>query len=229
MKTSGKREEGTSLLSALRNSDHPAASFTRDLLWVVGVVGAIAILLYLASGTWPAVVAVESESMVPNMQVGDLVFVVEENRFGDLLTQDEGVVTGSGRFNAYPDRDGDPVYGDVIIYRPNGADSVHPIIHRAVAWTDASGQGGYITKGDNNPVVDQNTFLPGVGVIQPVREEWIVGKALFAVPLVGYLPLNIVPFAVVVLIVMILHEVWMRMREQPQEQPAVKKKNKPKS
>jgi signal peptidase len=155
--------------------------------------------------------------------------VVEENRFGDLLTQEEGMETGTGRFNAYPDRDGNPVYGDVIIYRPNGVDSVHPIIHRAVVWTDSSGQGGYITKGDNNPVVDQNTFLAGVGVIQPVREEWIVGKALFAVPLVGYLPLNIVPLAIVVLVIMILHEAWMRMREKPQDKPPKKKKNKPKS
>jgi signal peptidase len=228
MKSTGRPEEGTSFLPGLLKSDHPAASFVRDLLWVVCVVGAIAIVLFLVSGTWPAVVAVESESMVPNMQVGDLVFVVEENRFGDLLTQEEGMVTGSGRFTASPDRDGNPVYGDVIIYRPNGAESVHPIIHRAVAWTGSSGEGGYITKGDNNPVVDQNTFLPGVGVIQPVREDWIVGKALFAIPLVGYLPLNIVPLAVVVLAIIILHEAWMRMRES-QEQPAGKTKKKPKS
>ncbi|HDR72597.1 MAG TPA: S26 family signal peptidase [Methanoculleus sp.] len=225
----GKREEGSSMLSRLLKSDHPAASFARDLLWVVGVVGAIALVLFLVSGTWPAVVAVESESMVPNMKVGDLVFVVEENRFGDLLTHEEGIRTGSGRFNAYPASDGRPVYGDVIIYRPNGVDSVHPIIHRAMALTDGSGQGGYITRGDNNPVVDQNTILPGVGVIEPVREEWIVGKALFAVPLVGYLPLNIVPLAVVVLVIMILHEAWLRMREAPQDRPAGKKKKKPKS
>ncbi len=229
MKTSGKREEDRSLLSGLLRSDHPAASFARDLLWVVGVVGTIALVLFLVSGTWPAVVAVESESMVPNMQVGDLVFVVEEHRFGELLTNEEGMRTGSGRFTAYPDLDGDPVYGDVIIYRPNGADSIHPIIHRAMAWTDADGQGGYITKGDNNPVVDQNSFLPGVGVIQPVREEWIVGKALFAIPLVGYLPLNIVPLAVVVLVIMILHEAWMRMRQKAQDQPAGKTKKQPKS
>lgn len=229
MKTSGKREENRSMLSGLLRSDHPAASFARDLLWVVGVVGAIALVLFLVSGTWPAVVAVESESMVPNMQVGDLVFVVEEDRFGELLTHEEGMRTGSGRFTAYPDRAGNPVYGDVIIYRPNGVDSVHPIIHRAMTWMDTDGQGGYVTKGDNNPVVDQNTLLPGVGVIQPVREEWIVGKALFAVPLVGYLPLNIVPLAVVVLLIMILHEAWVRMREKAQDQPAGKTKKKQKS
>ena len=228
MKTSEKREEDRSLLSGLLRSDHPAASFARDLLWVVGVVGTIALVLFLVSGTWPAVVAVESESMVPNMQVGDLVFVVEEDRFGELLTQEEGALTDSGRFNTYPDRDGNPVYGDVIIYRPNGADSVHPIIHRAMAWTD-EGQGGYITKGDNNPVVDQTTYLPGVGAIQPVRDEWIVGKALFAVPLVGYLPLNIIPLAVVVVIIMILHEAWMHMREKTQDRPSGARKKKPKS
>ncbi|MDG6256533.1 MAG: S26 family signal peptidase [Methanomicrobiaceae archaeon] len=229
MKPTGKQDDDPSVLSGLLKSDHPAASFARDLLWVIGVVGAIALVLFLVSGTWPAVVAVESESMVPNMKVGDLVFVVEENRFGDLLTHEEGMRTGSGRFNAYPARDGNPVYGDVIIYRPNGVDSVHPIIHRAMALTDRSGEGGYITRGDNNPVVDQNTILPGVGVIEPVREEWIVGKALFAVPLVGYLPLNIVPVAVAVLVIMILHEAWLRMRETPQDLLAGKKKKKPKS
>ena len=56
-----------------------------------------------------------------------------------------------------------------------------------------------------------------------------MGKALFAVPLVGYLPLNIVPLAVVVLVIMILHEAWMRMRQKAQDQPAGKTKKQPKS
>lgn len=96
-------------------------------LWVVAVVGGIALALYLFAGTWPAVVTIESESMVPNMNVGDLVLVVDEDRFGPLTTWAEGQLTGYTSFGNY---------GDVIIYRPNGVDSVHPIIHRAMTYVD---------------------------------------------------------------------------------------------
>jgi signal peptidase len=108
---------------------------------VVAVVGSIAIALFLICGTWPAVVTIESESMVPNMNVGDLVVVIQKDRFGDLQTWDDGKLSGYKKF-------GD--YGDVIIYRPNGATDMwasvgllplskaqHPIIHRAMTWTEA--------------------------------------------------------------------------------------------
>ncbi|MCK7507936.1 MAG: S26 family signal peptidase [Desulfobacterales bacterium] len=49
-------------------------------IWVVAVVGCIALALFLICGTWPAVVTIESESMVPNMNVGDLVVVVQKDR-----------------------------------------------------------------------------------------------------------------------------------------------------
>ena len=129
-----------SLITQFRTSDHWAVSLARDLLWVVGVVGSIALLLFLICGTWPAVVTIESESMVPHMNVGDLVVVVQKDRFGDLQTWDDGKKTGYKKF-------GD--YGDVIIYRPNGITDVwasvgllpfskqHPIIHRAMTWTEA--------------------------------------------------------------------------------------------
>ncbi|HJK45660.1 MAG TPA: S26 family signal peptidase, partial [Methanocorpusculum sp.] len=67
-------------------SDDPKISLIRDILSVVIVVAIIGGVLFGVSGTWPAIVAVESGSMVPNMNVGDLIFVVEENRFGPLLT-----------------------------------------------------------------------------------------------------------------------------------------------
>ncbi len=100
-----------SLFAQFRTSEHWAVSLARDLLWVVGVVGSIAILLFLICGTWPAVVTIESGSMIPNMNIGDLVVVVEKDRFGELQTWDDGKISGYKKF-------GD--YGDVIIYRPNG-------------------------------------------------------------------------------------------------------------
>lgn len=215
-------QRAASALAAFRESEHPAVSLARDLLWVVAVVGGIALALYLIAGTWPAVVTIESESMVPNMNVGDLVLVVDEDRFGSLTTWDEGQWTGHRSF-------GD--YGDVIIYRPNGADSVHPIIHRAMTYVDtatveqsalgdyyADPHGGYITKGDNNPYIDQgNLRIAGVGLIEPVEKEWIIGKALVAVPLIGYLPLHLAEFAILVIVIIIIHDIVLARRRKKEE------------
>lgn len=290
-----------SLISQFRTSDHWAVSLSRDLLWVVAVVGSIALLLSLVCGTWPAVVTIESGSMIPNMNIGDLVVVVEKDRFGELQTWDDGKVSGYKKFNDY---------GDVIIYRPNGVSDFwasigvlplskqHPIIHRAMTWVEAtepeplyinpyrgsvtpagylpftvngettSGirilstgpgvsyqnytpgpndlmmmlskenyilpadavvkgmgylwnggtittHGGYITKGDNNPASDQGYLsIEGIGTIEPVEKEWVIGKALFTVPYVGLLPLNIGPVIIIVIILMVLHEIWLRRKEE---------------
>jgi len=211
-KSGSKQNE--SVLQRFLNSDEPVFSFARDAAWIAVVVGSVALLLFLFSGTWPAVVAVESESMVPNMNVGDLVFVVAPDRYGELMTWNESLSTGYGKFNEYPDNSGNPVYGDVIIYRPNGVDSVHPIIHRALTWYDDGTYAGYITKGDNNQYIDQVGGISGVGQILPVKEEWVVGKALFSIPLIGYAPLHIFEFAVLIIALMIVHELYLSSREK---------------
>jgi len=212
-------------VKAFRESDHWAVALGREVLWVVAVVGGIALLLYLVCGTWPAVVAVESESMVPNMQVNDLVFVVQEDRFGPLQTFEAGRSSGYMKFGNY---------GDVIIYRPNGAPNIHPIIHRAIAYHDAAWfetnlhvtetHAGYLTLGDNNQIFDQQSSIQGIGPIQPVKDEWIVGKALFSVPLLGYPTLHYPEFAAAVILLLIIHEVYVsRADDEPEEKKRKKK------
>ena len=210
-----------SLIAQFRTSDHWAVSLARDLLWVACVVGTIALALYLICGTWPAVVTIESRSMEPNMNIGDLVVVVQKDRYGEFMTWDMAKQANVTKYNGY---------GDVIIYKPNGLTSVHPIIHRAIEYvtagspvTDIRGShlranytpahDGYITWGDNNPAPDQFVAYPGIGTPEPVKDEWIVGKALFTVPLVGYLPLHIVEVIIVVIAIMLLHELYLRSRE----------------
>ena len=209
------------LVAQFRTSDNWMVSLARDLLWVAGVVGTIALLLFLVCGTWPAVVTIESGSMIPNMNIGDLVVVVQKDRYGEFMTWETGKQANITKFNGY---------GDVIIYKPNGMTTVHPIIHRAVAYattatplTEIRGvplrsnytvaHDGYITWGDNNPIPDQFASYEGIGTPEPVRDEWIVGKALFTVPLVGYLPLHIGEVVVVVVVIMIIHELYLRSRE----------------
>ena len=52
------------------------------------------------------------------------------------------------------------------------------------------------------------------GPPEPVKDEWIVGKALFTIPLVGYLPLHIAEVVILVVVIMILHELYLRSREE---------------
>ncbi len=234
------------LVSQFRESDHWGVSLVRDLLWIVAVVGGIALALFVISGTWPAVVTIESQSMVPHMNVGDLVVVVQKDRFGTLQTWVQGNTTGYKKFEDY---------GDVIIYQPNGAKNpvvpipflssgVHPIIHRAMdkpATADLpkyllldlaniskyyEPHGGYITKGDNNKNIDQVAVYQGLGVIEPVKDEWIIGKALFTIPLVGYLPLHIVEVTMIIIVLMILHELYLHSREDKMKKPQKKNRKK---
>lgn len=280
-----EKKEQLSLKDRWKKSDNKVIALLRELLWVLVVVGAIALTLFLVSGTWPAIVTIESESMVPHMNVGDLVFVVQQDRFGPLQTWTSGKETGYMKF-------GD--YGDVIIYRRNGesgsvipipllSGSAHPIIHRAmgtaqeskpvpvylylfqgqsspseylpadsvsvrntangfngtivlsngtilrtplspaygyiVQSTDIAPNSGYITKGDNNIQSDQLTLS------NPVQEDWVVGKALFTIPLLGYLPLNIIPVAIIIIAALILYE-WYRSRKKSSTEPIKKKRGK---
>lgn len=232
MKADTEQSDSPSLLTRFRTSGNPYLALARELLWVVVVVGGIALALFLISGTWPAVVTIESQSMDPHMKIGDLVFVVTADRFGPLQTLTDGKASGYQKFEGY---------GDVVIYRPNGGADVHPIIHRAMTYVQAgetlpsdlpgvkgnytSPSEGYITKGDNNPVIDQiGPGLTHYGKIQPVRKEWLVGKALFSIPLIGYLPLNIVPVAVVLIALMVIHEIWLARKREREERTKSGKK-----
>ena len=73
----------------------------------------------------------------------------------------------------------------------------------------------------NPPVIDQvgwSNYRNLGGPIEPVKKEWIIGKAMYSVPLIGYLPLNIVPVIIIVVIIMILHELYLRKRAKKEEE-----------
>ncbi|HJJ47374.1 MAG TPA: S26 family signal peptidase [Methanocorpusculum sp.] len=195
-----------------------AKSFLKEILIIVGVVAFIGITLFAVSGTWPALIAVESGSMEPNIMTYALVFVTDENRFGGWQTQEEAIAANSPQiFNGY---------GDVIVYKPNGIDGVTPIIHRAIKKITAdeaaamgfagdAAHAGVITKGDNvitNKDYDQNGIFAAYGRMQPVKEEWIVGKAIFAIPLIGWVPLNIIPCILIVIGIIVVIEIVSRVR-----------------
>ncbi|HOT06102.1 MAG: hypothetical protein A4E45_02182 [Methanosaeta sp. PtaB.Bin039] len=146
----------------------------RDIIFVAAVVGCISLISQISLGIWTPMVAVESGSMVPNLNIGDIVLVQGIARTS-VTTSEEGQASGHLAFN---------MPGDVILYRPYGkeklglfdalasllgrtlpADKATPIIHRALKrvnrgepmWEGgpAAPFAGYITKGDHNEVIDQ--------------------------------------------------------------------------
>ena len=200
----GANNETPSLRYRFRHDMEGPVMWLREMLSSVAIVLLLGLLLFGISGVWPPMVAVESGSMEPNMQVGDLVFVTEPGRFApDAADNRVGVVTHeAGRASGYRTF-GD--YGSVVIYQPPGR-RASPIIHRAMFhveagenWYDRADdrfhgadncaelrncpapRSGFITLGDDNAEYDQAN-----GLAEPVASEWILGVARARVPYLGY-------------------------------------------
>jgi len=198
-------------LAWLLTTDHPILVSAREVVVSVGAVLLDGALLFAASGVWPPLVAVESGSMEPAMQRGDLVYLVGPDRGAPAVaTGETGIVSAHSAEPVDYRRFGGP--GDVIVYAPPSRDGA-PIIHRAMFWVEAgenwharadprslggaedcgdlvhcpAPHAGFITKGDNNGVYDQVGNGRGS---EPVRPSWVVGTAEYRVPYLGWLRLE---------------------------------------
>ena len=194
-------------LTRFRTARSGPLLFVRETLYSALGVLAVGILLFAVSGVWPPMVAVESGSMEPEMQRGDLIFVTEPERFtpdyarGGIVTVDVGSEEGYRSFGGT---------GSVIIYDPP-ARAGSPIIHRAhfhveagENWYDRANPAylnaddceslsncpaphdGFITKGDANSRYDQASNIAG-----PVRPGWVRGTARLRIPYLGYVRLEL--------------------------------------
>ncbi len=183
-------------IKEFNNSKNPVVGLLRDIIFVVAVVAIFASISHIALGLWSPMVAVESGSMIPHIEIGDIIFVQSIDRT-QVITYDDGKNINYTSFGEY---------GDVILYKPNGIEGVTPIIHRAMYYVE-QGQpmwpggppaphAGYITKGDNtrtNPAYDQMALLdPEGSIMQPVEKGWVIGVARFyPIPYLGYV--SIIP------------------------------------
>ncbi len=172
----------------LWKTDNYWLALLRDIIVAFLVVAVILSIVYWYSGSVTPLVAVQSGSMEPNINIGDVVLIRGIDRV-KVVTYKEGATTNYENFGNY---------GDVIVYRPNGDAHATPIIHRAMYWVNA-GEGlpnnqtathaGYVTKGDNNKDYDQPLLYGGSPFIEPVKPEWIIGVAKFSLPWIGNLRL----------------------------------------
>lgn len=195
-------------LSWFVTTDDNRVVLIRDVMMSVIIVGLIGVGLFAITGLWPPMVSVESGSMEPQMERGDLIVTVEQHRYApDYAQQETGVVTGAIGEEQQDTQFGE--YGDVIIYQPNGSTVRTPVIHRAMFWVNESENwvdkanpdylptencaqilncpaphSGFITKGDANPQYDQTS-----GISSPVKSEWVRGTAEVRIPYLGYIRL----------------------------------------
>lgn len=205
----GSVDGGDDSGSPLQRTVRSVAGFAWDVFIGIVIIALLVLVVFALSGVWPPFVAIESGSMEPNMNEGDLVFLVDADRYvshsgaGDtgLITVEEGRESGHLAF-------GEP--GHVVVFDLD--DGGVPIIHRLHLWVEAGENwydranpeyiggasncdelddcpapyDGFITKGDANQHYDQ--VNSNVGIVKP---EWIEGRAAIRIPYLGELRLSL--------------------------------------
>jgi len=115
----------------------------------------------------------------------------------------EGGVKGYGKCLQYVEFRGRKYYAnmsnDIIVYVPASSDlyyQIGDIVHRLFFKIDVNGETYYLTKGDNNPIMDiqaADMSCKNLNIRNhPVAEESLRGKVIGRVPYLGYLKLFII-------------------------------------
>lgn len=179
-------------IKEIKESDNFWAGLLRDFIFMLMVFAIFSSVSYIALGRFSPMVAVESESMVPHLKVGDIIFIESANRT-EIITYGEGMKTGYSSFE---------YYGNVILYKRKGSEELPPVIHRAMYYVDKGDPmwpggpeapfAGYITKGDNNRTNALYDQQGSISYMQPVKKEWVIGVARFRpIPLLGCVSLTV--------------------------------------
>jgi signal peptidase len=144
------------------------------------------------------------------IDAGDMVLLVKVNSKQDIATRGKISFYNDDTLNRYSSY-GD--YGDVIVYRKYGRTNEEQIIHRAICWVNYNNKtytveefdiynqtsitipeiglnnykpthSGFITKGDNPKTNDRCDQAGGI-CSEPIKSDWITGKARGELPWVG--------------------------------------------
>jgi len=163
----------------LKKNESRIPSIIKDVVIVVIGVAIIWLGLRFVFDTGNPFYVVSSGSMVPNLNVNDILVVRDGDSFKDLKV------------------------GDIIVFdRPDGADRV--IVHRvAEIFDDSEGNRQIIrTKGDAN-----DGSIPGTDF--PIREDDYIGKVAYVIPGAGVVtkilspPVNYIIIAAIIALMVI--------------------------
>lgn len=193
------------------DSDGTLGATTRfiwDIFIGVAIIFLLVLVLFALSGVWPPFVAIESGSMEPHMAEGDLVFLVDADRYtGHDGVADTGLLTHEAGLEAGHLSFGKP--GHVIVFTADGSDvsiihRLHLYVEEGEDWYDRADpeylggasscaelsncpapHDGFITKGDANAYYDQVN-----NNMEVVKVEWIDGRAAVRIPFLGHVRLT---------------------------------------
>ena len=163
----------------LKKNESRVPSIIKDVVIVVIGVAIIWLGLRFVFDTGNPFYVASSGSMVPNLNVNDILVVRDGNSFQDLKV------------------------GDIIVFdRPDGADRV--IVHRvAEIFDDSEGNHQIIrTKGDAN-----DGSIPGTDF--PIREDDYIGKVAYVIPGAGVVtkilspPVNYIIIAAIIALMVV--------------------------
>lgn len=181
----------TEELKKFSDSDNFIVKSLRDIIYLLLATAIIASIFNIAFGLWLPMYAVETGSMIPNIDIGDVVFIESVDR-KNIVTYDAGKQSNYESF-------GD--YGDVVMYVPKGKDGTTPIMHRAIyfvkegepMWKDGppAPHSGYITKGDNSITNSMYDQQGDISKLEPIKKEWIKGVARYKIPILGYVSITL--------------------------------------
>jgi signal peptidase I len=188
-----------------------------------GTFGVFAIMKASLKTDIPLVV-VTSESMVPTINVGDL-----------LVVKGMKYVNGSDIKNGTVE----DKQGDIIIYDANGLwngkyplpEGNQPIVHRIVGkwWNETAKEYYFYTKGDNNDKIDPPGGLENI----PVPAHHILGVVKNIIPKLGYMKIWLtesnlgVPLIIIIgglLVISIIYDVMHPEDEEEEKKKSEKKK-----
>ena len=164
-------------------------NLVKDVIIIIVVIAAIWIGLQVVFGTPNPFYVVSSGSMLPTLEVYDVIVVEGNTSFGDLEKSDIIVFYSPAKYDLGEER--------VIVHRVDSIMSEEPRIIQ--------------TKGDNNP-------RPMKNVDYPITEKIYLGKVEYIIPQVGYItqilqpPINYIIIAIIIG-VMIVKQVYKKKQK----------------
>ena len=164
-------------------------NLVKDVIIIIVVIAAIWIGLQVVFGTPNPFYVVSSGSMLPTLEVYDVIVVEGNTSFGDLEKSDIIVFYSPAKYELGEER--------VIVHRVDSIVKEDPKIIQ--------------TKGDANPRAMKN-------VDYPITEEIYLGKVEYVIPQVGYItqilqpPINYIIIAIIIG-VMIVKQVYTKKKK----------------
>ena len=164
-------------------------NLVKDVLIIVIAIAVIWIGLQVIFGTANPFYVVSSGSMLPTLEVYDVIIVEGNTSFGDIKKGDIIVFYSPAKYELGEER--------VIVHRVDSIMSEEPRIIQ--------------TRGDNNPRSMKN-------VDYPITEKIYLGKVEFIIPQVGYItqilqpPINYIIIAIIIG-VMIVKQVYTKKKK----------------